>query len=416
MRSEDGALAAIITELAEELVGTCLDSKARKAAVFVESTFQVESCSYRNSGKAMGRNWTFGANVLMETNEGQKRMCVYDAEKLRSIIGPLRYRSIADASFSTLPRVIERGVPDISNAEIHDVVFSRNIAVAKTESAVVCSQHGGRRIELEIADGEVGISRRWLSKECQMDVCELISTARRELNVLKGYESLGENRSPVVFHGATSALLLHELLGHPLESDNYKYAKPWLDRIDVSRINPQIEFYDDPTLRDGYGSYTFDDMGVPAKKWPLLVHKQFHVLGAGEEVAAPQRRQDYRFPALPRASNALICGGPDSLDSLSATGENGLLHVYSIGAGRIDNRTGDFEYSAPEAEWVDKNGRKHVLTNVLLMGSVKDMLESIDGVADDVREASVTCGKKGQYLAMGARSPSVRFGAVNWAC
>lgn len=408
-----------IREVADKLYDYYCDDKSEKITVFVESTFQLEKCCHRNKSQSSGSLWRFGANILIEYANGKKSGIILDSEKLISFVGKCNAAQLRRHAIEQLPLESANPVPVVHRAEIHDVYFSRSISVASTEGETIHSQRSGRRCELDILRNRVETARRWFSESGDLDFDTLLAAAEHTLDALTENEVVGSRRSPVLFHGATAALLFHELLGHPLEADNYSVSKEWLKTVDEAHINRELEFYDDPSLPGGYGSYQFDDLGFSAEIQPLLVDGRFHVLGKPDDATSAstsQRRQDYRFPALVRASNAVIKSGSEEIENLSSYQDGGLLHVYAVGSGRINNQNGMFEYSVPEAMWVERTGRVHSLTDVLLRGKVSELLERIEGVANDVQEMNVTCGKKGQFIPMGARGPSVRFGALNWTC
>lgn len=54
-----------IWEIADRLYDHCCTGDANRVTVFVESTFQLEKCCYRNQGQSSGSSWRFGANLLM---------------------------------------------------------------------------------------------------------------------------------------------------------------------------------------------------------------------------------------------------------------------------------------------------------------------------------------------------------------
>lgn len=405
-----------IQEIAEKLYDSCCLRSGERATVFVESTSQLEKCRYRNQSRSRGALWRFGANLSVEHADGKKSTVVYDSEKLSSLVGAACVEKLREQAIDRMPLGPANRIPTVRETETHDVFFSRTIAVASTGKETVCSRQCGRRCELDMFRGRAEITRRWFSKSGCLDFDSLFASAQQSLDVLARCETVGAKCCPVLFHGATAALLFHELIGHPLEADNYAASKKWLEAVDVLRINRQLEFYDDPTLSGGYGSYQFDDLGSVAESHPLLVDGRFYVLGKSDEALTSQRRQDYRFSTLTRASNAVVKRGNERIEDLSSFRDGGLLHVYAVGAGRINNQNGEFEYSVPEAVWVERTGKEHVLADVLLKGKVSELLEKIEGIADDVQELNVTCGKRGQFIPMGAQGPSVRFGATNWTC
>lgn len=406
----------VLQDVAESLLEEAKADSAKSVSSFVESTFQHEKYIGRGLSEMEGWSWRFGARLSIECEDGSTYARVYDSRKLLALVGEAKADQLREQALASIRQLKQDDAPHPDGVDLHDVVFCRNISVADVRRGAVCSRHRGRRCELEAFKGQVNVSRRLFSADGRIDFDILLESVQRSLDNLKAHETVGAKKSPVLFHGATSALLFHELLGHPLELDNYAMSKKWLNEIQTFRVNKQLEFYDDPTLVDGYGSYEYDDAGNRAEKRPLLVGGGLHVLGASADGMVSQRRQDYTLHTLVRASNAVIRKGRETVESLSAFQRGGLLHIYSIGAGRIDIRSGEFEYSAPEAVWIEKDGREHVLSNVLLKGRVSELIEMIDGIADDVQVANVTCGKRGQFVPLGAQGPSVRFSSINWIC
>lgn len=383
--------------------------------VFAEATFREESASYFAGGKGYGFGLQLGIGVQSEAPDGSIRYRAMAATRIAEKFGKALKLSVEEELLSR--QNIGQKVLEHDCATIRNLYFDRNAVVADSTGLVAYSRSSGRRIELDLFDAQHVLMRRWYSEDGQFDIPDLIRDAASALWLYRNAQILGEVESPVVFHGATSALLLHELLGHPLEYDNYQTARHWLDAVDARALPRDLVFLDSPAVVGGYGSYSYDDAGNEAREHHFLLGGQFHPLcdsSGSHKMRGGIRRQDYRFPGIPRGSNAIVLPGSTPSDALLDYHGSGLLHIYSLGAGRIDIASGEYIYSAPEALWVDSNGAEHRLLDVYLHGRVSDMLASIEAVGDDYGTANITCGKQGQYIPLGAQGASIRVGSMNW--
>ena len=109
-------------------------------------------------------------------------------------------------------------------------------------------------------------------------------SAREALDLLEAKDPpAGE--MPVVLAPGHSGVLIHEAVGHLLESDfNRKKTSIFWDKMGTRVASRQVNIYDDPTIPFFRGSYNIDDEGTePPDPRPMF---------AGQEILLPQIRRE----------------------------------------------------------------------------------------------------------------------------
>jgi len=76
---------------------------------------------------------------------------------------------------------------------------------------------------------------------------------------------------PVVLAPGMGGVLFHEACGHPLEADIVdKEASVYRGRIGEQLASSLVTGVDDATIPNAWGSFSFDDEGVPAQRTILF--------------------------------------------------------------------------------------------------------------------------------------------------
>ncbi|GAA5044956.1 hypothetical protein GCM10023336_07960 [Streptomyces similanensis] len=234
----------------------------------------------------------------------------------------------------------------------------------------------------------------------------------------------GRHRTPVVFAPSAAVALLHELVGHALEGDNFAMQSDYIAELRRPGALPaSLTMYDDATLPDGYGSYDIDDEGIAGTTTVLVSQGELgdplsSVRTARRHDYRPTgngRRRDYRALPLPRASNTVVPRGTEDPAVLLAPSSDGLLHVGCLGAGMINLRSGEFHFAALNCAYITPDGHRVPVRDVSLVGDALETLARVEGTGSDFGGDSVTCGKQGQMLGIGLFSPSMRYSALDWS-
>jgi hypothetical protein len=215
----------------------------------------------------------------------------------------------------------------------------------------------------------------------------------------------------VLLAPAAAAVLLHELLGHPLESDLRRRTVSWASHIG-DRVCPLgLTVVDDPTAVDLPGSFDRDDEGTPSRPRVLV---QDGVLvgtlgsltepGSGDLPAGNARRATVHTPPRPRISN-LLSSVPASTAELSRHDTD--VEVRSVSSGSLDPRTGVVVLHVREAVALRKGQIIRAVHPFVLAGAgaaVCSGLLASSGLGEACFEPG-WCGKEGEVVPTGSRAP-----------
>jgi TldD protein len=206
----------------------------------------------------------------------------------------------------------------------------------------------------------------------------------------------------VVTAPGVSGVICHESFGHGVETDMFvKERARAASYVNQTVASPLVDIFDDPTYPGAYGSYYFDDEGLPAKPTRIVENGVFRGgitdLGSATALGIPRtangRRQDFGRKAYARMSNTFFGpGSSDFEDLLGAAGDGVFLEKWS--SGMEDPQGWGIQVTCHLGREI-KNGR---LTNryfspIAIAGYVPDVLRTVRGVGREVRVEGGTCGK-----------------------
>ena len=173
------------------------------------------------------------------------------------------------------------------------------------------------------------------------------STVERLSGLLSAVEAPRGTKT-VVLASEAGGTMIHEAIGHGLESDLAMEGLSCFKGMIGQRIaGPLISVADDKTLPFKRGTYAFDDEGTPAERTVLVengvlknyLFDRFHAMKYGVPSTANGRRESFRFKPIPRMSNTMILSGRDDPAAIISSVDDGLL-VKKMGGGQVDTVTG----------------------------------------------------------------------------
>ncbi|WP_078567183.1 metallopeptidase TldD-related protein [Streptomyces sp. CNS654] len=339
------------------------------------------------------------------------------------------FSTVMRTQANALPAIFE-GVPD-EQARFFENHVVKNFAVADSWNTSVAETLETVRRRSEVRhqfEGRWyrGLSR-WLGSPDSLSApaagaTELVRTARERALAAARARSWGRRCSTVVFEKSAGAGLLHELLGHALEGDNAALQSPYTLQLLQGGVVPSIlTVRDDPSIANGYGSYRFDDEGQSGKGHYIVTAGECSPISsvrsswtAGTFSTGNGRRQDYRYPSIPRASNTVVEAGGDADDSILTPDRPGTLVVGGLGAGEINMATGEFVFSALDSYFLTSDGVREAVRDASLVGNAIQVLQRLEAVGREATMENITCGKQGQYVGVGLSSPRMRFSKLDW--
>ena len=245
------------------------------------------------------------------------------------------------------------------------------------------------------------------------------SAARKALTMLDA-RGAPTGRMPVVVGNAFGGVLLHEAVGHGLESDAVqKRASVYAGRIGEQVAPDFVTAYDDGSRTGAWGSDGIDDEGTPTQRTTIveggrLTSYLYDLIRArrdGVRSTGNGRRESFRHLPWPRMTNTFFAPGDATPEDLIAGVQRGLYAV-SFGGGQVEPATGDFVFGVSEGYLIEGGRVTAPVRGATLIGNGLEALKAVDGIAGDLDIASGYCGKAGQRVPAGVGQPHVRLAAL----
>jgi TldD protein len=217
-------------------------------------------------------------------------------------------------------------------------------------------------------------------------------------------------------------VLLHEAVGHGLESDfNRRGTSLYSGRIGERVASELVTIYDDGNLFEERGSINIDDEGVPGQHKVLVergilrgyMQDTLNARLMGSESTGSGRRQSFRFPPQPRMCNTYMPDGEESVEDIIAGTRRGI-YAKSFAGGQVEIGKGDFVFMVGEGYLVENGRVTAPVRNATIVGNGPDAMTKVVAVGNDTRLARrhYTCGKGGQYVPVGVGMPTVKIAAI----
>lgn len=217
-------------------------------------------------------------------------------------------------------------------------------------------------------------------------------------------------------------VLLHEAVGHGLESDfNRRGTSLYSGRVGERVASELVTIYDDGNLAEERGSLNVDDEGVPGQHKILVENGILRgymqdVLNArlmGTVSTGSGRRQSFRFAPQPRMCNTYMPDGQVAVDEIVKSTKRGIF-AKSFSGGQVEISKGDFVFMVGEGYLVENGKITAPLKNATIVGNGPDAMTKVVAVGNDSRLARrhYTCGKGGQYVPVGVGMPTVKISSI----
>ncbi|HVA33621.1 MAG TPA: metallopeptidase TldD-related protein, partial [Candidatus Baltobacteraceae bacterium] len=217
-------------------------------------------------------------------------------------------------------------------------------------------------------------------------------------------------------------VLLHEAVGHGLESDfNRRGTSLYSGRVGERVASELVTIFDDGNLPEERGSLNVDDEGVPGQHKVLVENGILRgymqdVLNAAlmdSHSTGSGRRQSFRFLPQPRMCNTYMPNGESSFEEIVGSTKRGI-YAKSFAGGQVEISKGDFVFMVGEGYLVEDGKITAPLKNATIVGNGPDAMTKVVAVAGDSRLARrhYTCGKGGQYVPVGVGMPTVKISSI----
>jgi len=291
----------------------------------------------------------------------------------------------------------------VSFLEMREKTVYRNRAVDLAQDV--------QRVHMSIlltAMGEKGVVMDWTSK-CGTAGLEILTFSDEEFEklvknaiALLSAGRIEPGEYSVVTAPGVSGVIAHESFGHGVETDMFVKERAKAANYIGKRIGSNlVNIYDDPGYPGAFGSYFFDDEGLPSKSTQIIkdgifvrgITDLFSATKLGIERSPNGRRQDLTRKIYPRMTNTFFGSGDTQLDELIGQVDDGI-YIPKISSGMEDPKGWGIQVSGHYGFEI-KNG---VLTDKMyapvgMTGYVPDVLGSISAASSDFDLSGGYCGK-----------------------
>lgn len=256
--------------------------------------------------------------------------------------------------------------------------------------------------------GEKGVVFDWTSK-CGNAGFEILTFSDEELdkvvkNAIKLLDAdrLEPGEYSVVTSPGVSGVICHESFGHGVETDMFLKERAKAANYVGKRVGSDlVDIYDDPSMPGAFGSYFFDDEGMPARSTQIVKKGIFEQgltdLYSASVLNIPRspngRRQDFTRKIYPRMTNTFFGSGETPLADLIGQVDHGI-YLPKTSSGMEDPKGWGIQVSCHYGFEIKKGEiTEKMYAPIGLTGYVPDVLESISAVSSDFDLSGGFCGK-----------------------
>ncbi|AWH90398.1 metalloprotease TldD [Buchnera aphidicola (Melanaphis sacchari)] len=298
-------------------------------------------------------------------------------------------------------------------ADIRPLVeFSISILVESKGRIEQGRSGGGSR-----TDYKFFINKDDVSKEIRIDFWTREAVRIALLNLSSKEAPSGS--FPVVLGSGWPGVLLHEAVGHGLESDfNRKGTSVFTNMIEKKVTSELCTIIDDGTVPNQRGSLNIDDEGTSGQYNVLIengilkkyMQDKINARLMGVTPTGNGRRESYSHLPMPRMTNTYMLPGESKLKDILQSIDYGIYAVNFSG-GQVDITSGQFVFSTSEAYLIENGNISIPLKNTTLIGSGMEVMQKISMVGNDLKMDYGTgmCGKEGQNIPVGIGQPSLKI-------
>ncbi len=315
--------------------------------------------------------------------------------------------------------------PDVAQVRLGYAEARRRVEVFDSQGRAAADDRTRTRLAAQVVarrDGRVETGTETAGRHAGLEALGerpddiAASAARKALAMLDAVDA-PTGRLPVVVGNGFGGVLLHEAVGHGLESDAVqKRASVYAGRLGERLAEPFVTAYDDGRRQGEWGSDGIDDEGTPTRRTTVIeegrlasyLYDRLRAVKDGVESTANGRRQSFRHLPIPRMTNTYFAPGEATPEELLAGVERGLYAV-SFGGGQVEPATGDFVFGVSEGYLIEGGRVTAPVRGATLVGNGLEALAAIDGIAADLAIATGFCGKAGQSVPAGVGQPHVRI-------
>jgi TldD protein len=240
--------------------------------------------------------------------------------------------------------------------------------------------------------------------------------AKRAVNQLNAKSPKG-GTFPVVLGPNVVGVFVHEAFGHLAEADLALSGGVLANNLGKKIASNLVTFYDDGTVNGAFGSFKYDDEGVPAKKTLLIrdgvvvgfMHNRETAQKFSAEPTGNARAEDFRVEPIIRMRNTYMAPRDRAFEELFEDVSFG--YYFKSFRGGQANLDGTFQVGIQEAYEIVNGEIGEPVRDASMSGNTLETLLKVDAVGKDFELSAGRCGK-GQTAFIGDGGPNIRVSEV----
>ncbi|MHB8156072.1 MAG: TldD/PmbA family protein [Desulfocucumaceae bacterium] len=391
-----------------------------------------ESTAYAYTNDLTRNGMASAAEVASHAAKGNKKDYNIDLNKIRPLVEfnfGLRPDSVKTEDKVAAVESADRAARAVNSDFIKQVIVGygdvvQNITIANSSGDYVEDERIRTRLMVQVVASSNGTIQTGYEAAGSLSGFDLLERSRPEdlagTAAARAVEMLSarpapSGKMPVVMAGEAGGTMVHEACGHGLEADLVqKGLSVYAGKKGHSVASESVTVVDDATLGDRYGSYSFDDEGVPSKKVTLIkngvledfLYDRLTATKDGIISNGHGRRESYQHKPIPRMANTYIAAGKEDPGRLIREAGKGVL-ITKMGGGQVNTTTGDFVFDVAEGFLIEEGKKGPLIRGATLTGNGPEVLKNIKMVGNDLGFTIGTCGKDGQGVPVSDAQPSM---------
>lgn len=241
-------------------------------------------------------------------------------------------------------------------------------------------------------------------------------TAERAISQLKAKPPKG-GRYPAVLGPNVVGVFVHEAFGHLAEADLTLSGSVLMDKLGEKIASENVTIYDDGTIYGAFGSFKYDDEGVPSQRTLLvkdgvvvnLMHNLETAKKFNAEPTGNARAESFKYAPIIRMRNTFLEPRDYSFEELLEDVKFGY-YLKSFRGGQA-NLDGTFQVGIQEAYEIIHGEIGASVRDVSISGNTLETLFQVDAVGKDFELSPGRCGK-GQTAFVSDGGPHIRVREV----
>ncbi|MEM3464336.1 MAG: TldD/PmbA family protein [Candidatus Bathyarchaeia archaeon] len=222
---------------------------------------------------------------------------------------------------------------------------------------------------------------------------------------------------PVVLGPNVVGVFIHEAFGHLAEADLTLSGSVLMNKLGKKVASDVVTIYDDGTIEGAFGSFKYDDEGVPSQKTLLvkdgvvvgLMHNRETAQKFNAKPTGNARAEDFRVEPIIRMRNTFLAPKDHSFEELIESIKFG--YYFKSFRGGQANLDGTFQVGIQEGYEIVKGEIGEPVRNASISGNTLETLHKVDAVGKDFELWPGRCGK-GQTAFVCDGGPHIRVKEV----